>query len=64
MSICPKCGKEVKLEVCECGFNFNDLLTCPYKISNKCIHNQNKCEIYGLNFEDCKMYLHKSGIII
>ena len=22
----------------ECGFNFNYLLDCPYKISDKCIH--------------------------
>lgn len=59
---CPNCGKELNTEVCECGFNFNLYLTCPYIMSEKCIHTNKECKIYGLCFEDCEIYLHKSGI--
>lgn len=59
---CPRCGKEIELEVCECGFNFNETLSCPYLISNACVHTQKQCNVYGLGFEDCSLYLHKAGI--
>lgn len=67
MHQCPQCGFNIKdssIEVCEqCGFDFNTTLSCPYKISNRCIHLQKVCDIKGLNFEDCKLYLTKSGIV-
>lgn len=64
MNVCPNCGKELNDEdKCSvCGFDFNYILNCPYKISGKCIHNQKDCYIEGLNFELCEIYLKKSGI--
>ena len=62
MYFCPKCGKEIEEEICECGFDINETLSCPFKISLRCIHNNEKCEINGLNYEDCTLYLEKAGI--
>ena len=66
MHQCPQCGFEitdVNIEICpQCEFDFNDTLSCPYKISNRCVHNGVPCAIKGLDYELCKMYLHKSGI--
>ena len=63
---CPSCGFNIEdssIEICpNCYFDFNTTLSCPYKISNRCIHLQKVCEIAGLAYEDCKIYLHKSGI--
>ena len=59
---CPQCGKEIETEVCECGFDINTTLSCPFKISLRCVHSQEKCEIFGLDFEDCEIYLAKAGI--
>ena len=64
MQTCPNCGKELSdiTEKCECGFNFNGTLDCPYKISLRCCHSGDKCEVSGLDFEDCNVYLKKAGI--
>ena len=65
MQICPQCNNEFEdsLERCpQCGYNFNAILNCPYKISLKCIHNSKDCFIEGLNYEMCEIYLHKAGI--
>ena len=62
MYFCPKCGKEIEEEICECGFDINETLSCPFKISLRCIHNNEKCKINGLNYEDCVLYLEKAGI--
>ena len=65
MQICPQCNNEFEdnLEKCpRCGYNYNTFLNCPYKISGNCVHLQEECDIQGLNFEDCTIYLHKSGI--
>lgn len=66
MHECPKCGFNIEKifeDRCpQCGFNFNYLLTCPYRLSNKCVHNSKDCYIEGLNYELCEIYLHKSGI--
>ena len=61
---CPQCGNEINdEEICnKCGFNINETLSCPYKISGNCVHNQTECKINGLNYEDCEIYLHKAGI--
>lgn len=62
---CPQCGSVIDDEDGKCpvcGFNFNYLLNCPYKVSNRCLHNSRECYIEGLNFELCELYLHKSGI--
>ena len=65
MNICPQCGKELDdREICDvCGFNFNYTLSCPHKLSGKCVHNQKDCFIEGLNLEDCQLFLHSTGII-
>lgn len=67
MHDCPQCGYTIEDEGCErcpeCGFNFNYLLDCPHKLSNKCIHNGKECYIEGLNFEACQIYLHKIGFL-
>ncbi len=65
MNICPQCGKELEdKEICDnCGFNFNYMLNCPHKLSGKCIHNQKDCYIEGLNYEDCGIFLHSTGIV-
>lgn len=64
MSDCPNCGNDMNEdEICNnCGFNFNDTLTCPCKVSLRCIHTEEKCEVVGLDFEDCSIYLTKNGI--
>lgn len=66
MHECPQCGFNIEdssIEICpNCQFDFNTTISCPYKISKRCIHSQKPCQIYGLNYEDCKLYLHKSGI--
>lgn len=66
MHTCPQCGFDIQdsnMEVCaNCKFDFNDTLSCPYKISNRCVHTHKECKVYGLAYEDCQMYLHKSGI--
>ena len=65
MHTCPNCNFDItdNSEICpECGFDFNTTLSCPYKISNKCIHRQKECGVYGLDYELCELYLHKSGI--
>lgn len=59
---CPKCGKEIDTDTCECGFNVNETLSCPYLISGNCIHTNKECDVYGLDYELCSVYLHKSGI--
>ena len=68
MHECPQCGFNIEdssIEICpKCSFDFNATLSCPYKISNKCVHRNSKCDIYGLNYEDCSIYLHKSGIAL
>ena len=67
MHMCPNCGNELKeddIEKCpNCDFDFNDTLTCPQKVSNRCIHTQQVCDIQGLNFELCKTFLHKTGMM-
>ena len=66
MHTCPNCGKDIQkldLYVCpNCQFDFNDTVSCPYKISNKCVHNNKNCTLIGFNYEECKLYLHCSGI--
>lgn len=59
---CPNCGKLIEEDKCECGFNVNETLSCPYRISNKCIHESKECDVYGLDYELCDIYLHKTGI--
>jgi len=59
---CPQCGREIETEICECGFNINETLSCPYLMSGNCIHTHNECNVYGLDYEICETYLHKSGI--
>lgn len=63
---CPNCGfiiEQEEMECCpKCSFNFNYLLQCPYKISNKCVHTSKDCYLEGLNYENCFIYLHKVGI--
>lgn len=67
MHECPQCGfniEDINIEICpECGFDFNDTISCPYRISNRCIYSRKTCDIYGLDYEDCKLYLTKSGIV-
>ena len=66
MHDCPNCGNTIKdssIEICpNCNFDFNDTISCPYKISNRCIHLNKPCTIKGLDYEVCKIYLNKSGI--
>ena len=66
MHTCPNCGnniKELDVYICpECNFDFNSTVSCPYKISNKCVHKKIECTINGLDYELCKLYLHCSGI--
>lgn len=66
MHTCPNCGFDIQdegLESCpQCSFNFSLLLSCPYTLSNKCVHTNKDCYIEGLNYELCSIYLHKSGI--
>ena len=59
---CPNCGKLIDEDTCECGFDVNETLGCPYKISGNCIHNQKECKVIGLDYELCNIYLHKAGI--
>lgn len=59
---CPNCGKEIDTDICDCGFNINETITCAYKISGNCVHTNKECNIEGLNYELCEIYLHKSGI--
>jgi len=59
---CPQCGKDFEEDICECGFDLNETLTCPYKLSGNCIHTEKECDVYGLDFEDCQLYLDKAGI--
>lgn len=64
---CPNCGMimEIDQEVCNmCGFDFNDTLQCPYRISNRCIFSQLECKKIGLQYENCQTYLTKSGIVV
>lgn len=66
MHTCPNCGFEIEDETIEncpnCAFNFNNLLSCPYKLSAHCVHTQKECYAEGLNYENCYIYLHKAGI--
>ena len=66
MHECPNCGFQIEdsgLEICpNCNFNFSSTLSCPYKISKRCVHSHNVCNVIGLDYESCKVYLHKSGI--
>lgn len=62
MYTCPQCGKDLETDTCECGFDINETLGCPYKISGNCIHTHIECNINGLGYEECGVYLHKSGI--
>ena len=66
MHTCPNCNFDIddsSIEVCpQCNFDFNTTLSCPYRISNKCIHINKVCEVYGLNYEACNIYLKQSGI--
>lgn len=62
---CPNCGNIMRdtEEVCiKCNFNFNDTLSCPYKVSGRCIFTQETCNIKGLGYEECSIYLHKAGL--
>ena len=66
MHICPQCNYEFENEyenICpKCSFSFDETLSCPYKISEKCVFTEADCLIKGLNFEDCKIYLKEAGI--
>lgn len=65
MQDCPNCGfsLEEDFEICpSCQFNFNDTISCPFKISLRCIHKSEKCEVSGLDYEICEIYLKKVGI--
>lgn len=65
MSQCPNCGFKMAddIDICpKCAFDFNSVLACPYKISLRCIYNNTKCYVEGLNFEDCGVYLTQCGI--
>lgn len=62
MYTCPNCGKDIETETCECGFDINETIECAYKVSGNCIHTNEECKIRGLGYEDCVVYLHKSGI--
>lgn len=65
---CPVCDyifENAFEDVCpNCSFSFNETLICPYKISQKCVFQNQECDIEGLNFEDCKIYLKEAGISI
>ena len=66
MHMCPECGFEIEdpaQEICKCGFDFGTTLDCPYKISGNCVSLKTKCNINGLDFEDCKIYLKDAGIM-
>ena len=64
--MCPQCGFEIvefNLELCpKCGFDFNSYIDCPHKISNRCVHSGLKCDVAGLNYEICKVFMHKCGL--
>lgn len=64
---CPQCNFEIEDSGCEicpqCNFDFNDTISCPYKISRRCVHISRECNVYGLGYEECKIYLNKSGIV-
>lgn len=62
MYTCPNCGKDIDTERCECGFDVNDTLSCPYLMSLNCVHTNMECKVTGLNYEDCDIYLHKAGL--
>ena len=62
MYMCPQCGKEIDTEVCECGVDINETLGCAYKISGNCVHTNKECNVRGLDYEECEIYLHKAGI--
>lgn len=60
---CPNCGKEIDTDTCECGFDIAETLGCAYKVSGNCVHTHKECTVRGLAYEDCDVYLHKSGIV-
>ena len=62
MYSCPNCGKEIDTDTCDCGFDINETISCPYLMSGNCIHTNLECSIQGLSFELCDIYLHKAGI--
>ena len=67
--MCPNCGYEFGLNeefetVCKkCGFDFNTTIACSSKYQGKCLNTGEVCEVYGLDFEDCPIYLKKTGIL-
>ncbi len=66
MHYCPMCNEELledDIEICpNCNYDFNEVLTCAYKLSGKCVHTSTECSIKGLDFESCETYLHKAGL--
>lgn len=66
--MCPNCGYEFGLNeefetVCkECGFDFNSTIACADRYKGKCLNTNESCDIYGLNFEECPIWLHKVGL--
>ena len=65
--MCPNCGTDIEdsfQEICpNCKFNFGETLSCGYNINGNCVHTQRPCEMSGLDFEDCKLYLVNTGIL-
>ena len=66
--ICPNCGYEFGINeeyecVCkECGFDFGTTIQCSYLHNGKCLETGEICTVKGLDFEDCKIYLHTLGL--
>lgn len=52
---CPACGKEIAEDYCECGFDFNEVLSCPKKDKdNICTVTNQKC-LKGMSYEACEV---------
>lgn len=61
---CPNCGSMLEtVETCpNCKYNIACTFSCPFKVSGNCVHEHIECNIEGLDYEVCKIYLKQAGI--
>lgn len=59
---CTNCNTEFKEDtqiICEnCGFDFSQVITCPYIINNLCLLKNKLCNFSDGIYEDCEIYLN------
>ena len=62
--LCPNCGNKItnpEIYICpNCTYDFGQLISCNYLNESKnCFLTGEPCNIKGLNYENCQIFINK-----